>query len=134
MTRINCIDPSLLNDKALAGEWHELPRVFTLAKDAYWKGVDVLEKTLQRAPSQYTMGIGHVLFFYDKLGWVLARYKQLANEARSRGWNVNELSDEVLTAFVPKMLLNDWQPDEQAVNVNMQRLTEKKGLAQQAQV
>jgi deoxyribonuclease (pyrimidine dimer) len=126
LTRINIVDPSLLNDKALSGEWHELPRVFTLAKNAYWD--NRLEAVLNKAPKQYTMGTGHVTFLYDKLGFILKRYKQLAQECKQRGWNVNVIDDEKLLEWVPKQLMNDWEPTKDAIAVNMQRLVERKAL------
>lgn len=128
MTRINCINPSHLNDKALSGEWHEIPRVITLAKDAYWKGTDVFNKTMKRVPSAYTMGTGHVLFFYPRLGYIVNHYHQLAEECKNRGWKVNPIPEDQLLKYVPKMLLNDWQPDENAIQTNMQRLIERNSL------
>jgi deoxyribonuclease (pyrimidine dimer) len=126
LTRINIISPSLLNDKALAGEWHELPRVFTLAKNAYWD--NRLETVLKKAPTQYTMGTGHCLFFYAKLGFILKRYKQLAEECKQRGWNVNVIDDEKLLEWIPRQLMNDWEPTAEEICVNMQRLVERKAL------
>lgn len=128
MTRINCIEPSRLNQKALSGEWHEIPRVITLAKDAYWKGSDTFNKTMKRVPPNYTMGTGHVLFFYTRLGYIVKRYIQLADECRNRGWNINQIDQDDLLKFVPKMLLNDWEPDAHAIETNMQRLIERNSL------
>jgi len=39
MTRVNLVDPSLLTDQHLRAEWHELPRVFTLAKAWHARGM-----------------------------------------------------------------------------------------------
>jgi deoxyribonuclease (pyrimidine dimer) len=126
MTRINVVDPSILSDKALSGEWHEIPRVFTLAKDAYWD--NRLEAVLKKAPKEYTLGTGHVLWFYDKLGFILARYKALAVECQKRGWSVNVLEDDVLLKWIPKQLMNNWEPTQEAIRVNMERLIERNGI------
>lgn len=126
MTRVNVVDPSILSDKALAGEWHEIPRVFTLAKDAYWDGR--VDAVLKKAPKDFTLGTGHVLFFYDKLSFILARYKVLALECQKRGWKINVLEDSVLLKWIPKRLMNDWEPTADAIRVSMERLIEKDGI------
>ena len=76
MTRINLIPPSELCDKHLIAEMHELPRVFRLARPC------------PDAPKQYTLGKGHVKFFYDKIAFLHGRFIALVDEMLNRGFKV----------------------------------------------
>jgi len=63
------------------------------------------------------LGTGHARFFYDKLGYVENRYKQIEHEMHARGFKTNpnlELSD------LPKNLFNSWTPtkDDKILNLN----------------
>ena len=58
MTRINPIDPKELTDQHLLAAYREHPRAFALARP----GVKV--------PAKYTLGTGHVKFFYPRTLWL----------------------------------------------------------------
>jgi hypothetical protein len=122
MTRINCIPPKELHDKHLAAEYYELPRVFGLVRKAVQKGIDV--KTIE-APSEYTLGVGHVKFFYTRLGYCLRRQAQLVAELKKRNRNPNLTELEGLAVGIPESLFGDWEPDEQAMAINRGRLQER---------
>lgn len=81
MTRINLVDPEALTNAHLQGEYKEISRVFTLVSNNLVKGKKV---TSFNIPLSYCLGPGHVTFFYNKLGFVLDRYRQLYVEMRSR--------------------------------------------------
>ena len=73
MTRINAgINPVELCDQHLKAELRELPRIFTHV-GRY--GVDP-----GRIPKEFTLGVGHVLFFTDKLEYLYLRWEQLIEE------------------------------------------------------
>jgi hypothetical protein len=122
MTRINCVPPQELHDKHLAAEYYELPRVFGLVRKALEKGVDPREV---EAPQQYTLGTGHVKFFYTRLGYCLKRQAQIVAELKKRKRNPNLTEIEGLAIGIPKHLFNDWDPDEAAMAINRQRLEER---------
>lgn len=71
MTRINLVDPSELSTKHLVAEYREIVRVFDLARKSQY------EMHKKKQPSAYTLGTGHVLFFYDKLKFISERYDSL---------------------------------------------------------
>ena len=71
MTRINVVPPAELCNKHLLAEYRELPRVFGLAKP------------VDDAPSAYVLGKGHVRFFYDKLGYLAKRQRQIIDDDNS---------------------------------------------------
>lgn len=81
MTRINCIKPSELVRQHLISEYRELPRVFSLVRKAQDKG---LQPSDIKAPRRYTLGTGHVKFFYDKLGYLVKRQQALIDEMQRR--------------------------------------------------
>lgn len=61
-------------------------------------------------PETFRLGAGHVKFFYDKLGYLLNRYRELYAECLRRGFNVQDYSgawDEV-----PSHLMGDYTPTE----------------------
>lgn len=119
MTRINLVDPDTLHTKHLIAELHELPRVFTLAKAA--------GSTLHRRiiPSEYVLGSGHVIFFYDKLKFLADRYTALNVEARNRGFNVNEIPRTVLLAGISPSQMKDYVPTKEAIAASAARIKER---------
>lgn len=117
MTRINCIPVEELHDKHLVAEYRELPRVFTLCANHIKRG-----KTIP-LQSSYTMGKGHVLFFYDKLLWLSLRHQQLVNEMKKRGFNPK--FDQLLQAkfsYIPLDYWNMWSPTNDDMKINRERI------------
>ena len=92
MTRINVVPVSELTNKHLVAENHEIARVYNLARKAQ-QGVLRGSKKL---PLYYTMGTGHVMFFYNKLGFISERYLALNEEMRRRWYSPNPIPLEIL--------------------------------------
>jgi len=115
MTRINCIPVLELTDKHLIAEYRELPRVFRLARKA------------PNAPKEYTMGKGHVLFFYDKLEYLLKRQRKIIEECKKRGFKIKYDNPVSLKDMIekPAYLWNDWMPDKEAMGINRKRIKER---------
>lgn len=63
MTRINCVPVQELSGPHLVAEYRELPRVFALVRKAALRGSF-------SQPETYTLGKGHVLFFYTRLEYL----------------------------------------------------------------
>lgn len=125
MTRINLVHPSVLSDKALAAERHEAPRVFTLARECYWGDEKKRAATMRKQPSDYTLGTGHLLHFYDKIGFIINRVHALNDEAIKRGWNITIIPDEELLAYIPKCWQQGYIPTAQAMAQSVARLKER---------
>lgn len=117
MTRINCVPPSELSRQHLLAEWRELPRVFTLAQKAYAAG------RFPKAPSRYTLGAGHVLFFYQRLGYCFNRFMALRREMLRRGYEPQYVQPPVTS--LPAAWWGEWEPDEVDLAVNRQRIQER---------
>jgi deoxyribonuclease (pyrimidine dimer) len=109
VTRINVIPPEHLTDAHLLAEYRELPRVFALARPD------------PRPVERYTLGPGHVRFFYPRTGYLSRRQSAIIAECLSRGFNIAHR-----TAPLPVAGLDDdWTPDAAAVAVNLSRLRDK---------
>lgn len=121
MTSINLIDPALLHRQHLKGEYKEITRVFGLARKAQF---DIL-KGKRKLPTEYTMGIGHVLYFYDKLKFVADRYELLYAEMHKRGYKPNIITRSELLAGIDSRLHQDYDPTPEAVQINLQRINER---------
>lgn len=103
MTRINCaIKPSELSTKHLIAELREIKRIpnhiFTNKDKLNLKGI----------PDRFTLGTGHVKFFYKKLGYLYERYKLLYYEAKNiRKFNVTDYSESFINAISARPDLNN---------------------------
>ena len=125
MTRINCIDPELLNDKHLIAEYRELPRIFNLIRNANERNESPYD---QRNPRQYVLGTGHVRFFYNKAKWLVERQKSLIAECLKRGFNVQYTDTSNLLDNVPPTWQGDWHPTNADKELNIRRINDRGGL------
>lgn len=119
MTRINCVPVEELSRQHLIAEYRELPRVFALAKAAS-------ERRRLVQPEQYTLGTGHVTFFYTRLGYLTKRHAQLVAEMLRRGYKptfTGSLKDA--HPDIPDRFWNDWTPTEEALAINRERILQR---------
>lgn len=117
MTRINVVPPTELTGKHLVAEYRELPRVFALARPL----------TTKETIPHYTLGKGHVLFFYDKLHYCLKRQYLIVDEMRRRGFNPQFHPITLFTEYsrTKQHLWNDYTPTPEALAINRQRINER---------
>jgi len=116
MTRINIgVPPRELTSKHLIAEHRELKRI----PNAVRKG----KCRLEGIPKQFTLGTGHVKFFYDKLGYLKQRYLELYRECLERGFNVQNY--ESAWEGVPDSLMNDYIPTELDIQIVKERIAER---------
>lgn len=123
MTRINVVPPSELTDKHLLAEYRELPRVFGLAAKWYQRG-----RTMP-LPHEYTLGQGHVMFFYNKLAFLMERHAALVAEMRQRGFTVQFPFPK--TDGVPEELFCHYTPTRKARRINRERISQRLAEASQ---
>lgn len=119
MTRINVIAPSLLSGPHLVAEYRELPRVFTLALAAWHKG------TVDNCPDKYTLGVGHVRFFYPRQAYLVGRQLRIIKEMRRRGYKPQHTDLSSFIESCPDELYGDWTPTREARRINIARLVER---------
>lgn len=122
MTRINTVHPKNLKDKHMFAEYRELPRVFNLVRARVDKGQTPKDVKI---PDTYRMGSGHVTFFFDKLQYLKNRQDVIISECIKRGFNISHKDTSKLLDGIPKEWCNDWIPDENDINTNMERLIER---------
>lgn len=117
MTRINLgIPPEVLTRQHLLAEAREIKRIPNMVRQNRVK-MDI--------PPIFSLGKGHVRFFYDKLGFLLKRYLSLYAECLRRGYNVQDYSSA--WAGVPETLMGDYIPRKTDVTIIKKRLIEKDG-------
>lgn len=116
MTRINVgIAPSLLSAKHLLAEHREIKRI----PNAVRKG----KVNLQNIPSVFTLGKGHVRFFYNKLGFLKQRYISLRDECRNRGFNVTDYENSFDS--LPVDLMGNYNPTLKDKQIVEERIAQK---------
>lgn len=118
MTRINAgIYPSELCNKHLLAEHREIKRIPNTIKSG--------KVDLDNIPEEFTLGRGHVKFFYNKLLYLKKRYIEIYNELRHRDFNVTYFGDSFKD--LPVELYNDWlvSSEMRARSVVAQRINEK---------
>lgn len=84
MTRVNLVPPSELCDQHLLAEHREITRI----PNAVARGRVRLDIP---GPADYTLGAGHVRFFYTRLGWLRARYDAVHATCLARGFAVTHI-------------------------------------------
>ncbi len=119
MTRINAgIPVEDLNYRHLLAEHREIKRIPNVVRK---KGtVDLI-----RIPKEFKLGTGHVIFFYNKLGYLERRYKMLYNECKRRGFNITDYSGSFKN--LPQHLMNDWKVPQEASDLVRERINERLG-------
>jgi deoxyribonuclease (pyrimidine dimer) len=123
MTRINVVPVEKLCRQHLIAEHRGLPRVFALT----YKASQSTKPWTDKQPKNYILGTGHVTFFYDKLGYLAERHRELTQEMLSRGYNPTftgclwqEWSNEI-----PVCYWKDYVPTEEAIAINLERINER---------
>ena len=87
MTRINLVPCEELTDQHLFAEFREIKMVpGALFRALKTKSV---EEVLASIPNEFTLGAGHVKFFYDKGTYLRTRYSRIRMELFRRGINYN---------------------------------------------
>lgn len=124
MTRINCVPVEELTREHLVAEYRELPRAFKLIRAAIERGEAPDDR---RNPRAYTLGTGHVRFFYDKVAWLLDRQEALCAEMARRGYAVNFPfdADALMPGGCPLDRWNNWRPDAEALAANRARIADR---------
>jgi hypothetical protein len=116
MTRINVgVDVKSLTNKHLLAEAREIKRIPNMVS----KG----RCNLKNIPDKFTLGKGHVSFFYDKLKYLRNRYDDLYKECKFRGFNVQDYSESWNN--VPTELMNDYIPTTEDIQIVEERIAER---------
>lgn len=122
MTRINLVPPSELSRLHLVAEYRELPRVFGLVRRHQSAGRRPADLPI---PDRYTLGRGHMMFFANKLRFLVRRQWSIVAEMRSRGYSVTHGNPDLLLEGISPEWQGDYVPDELAIRINRERIKER---------
>lgn len=118
MTRINAgIPPRMLANKHLLAEHREIKRIPNMV---YKHGCDI-----SSIPTEFTLGKGHVKFFYNKMHYTYKRYKQLYSECRRRGFKVTNYEDAWYRIPIGLGYWQEWEPTAEAIALVAERINDK---------
>ena len=128
MTRVNLVPPKELMDQHLLAEWRELKMVPASLRRSL-RGYSI-DEILRRIPPKFTLGRGHVTFFYDKLLYLHRRYDYLVKELIARNFNLEYTGDfHKFTEDLPDEFSNTlWIPNSVDIEVSRNRIKEKIAL------
>jgi len=113
MTRINIgIPPRKLHPRHLLAEYREITRI----PNAILRG----NFNLNNLPEEFTLGKGHVRFFYNIQLYLKKRYYALYRECCARGYKVTHWP--YLFDGIPKELMNDYQPTDEDILIIKERI------------
>ena len=119
MTRINAgVSPQELPNKLLLAEHREITRIVPLARKRLESG-----KGFGDIPKEFTLGTGHVKFFYDKLSYIRFRYGQLLQECQARQFNITNKSSSFFG--LPLTIAKDWTSTTEARRLIIERIESK---------
>jgi deoxyribonuclease (pyrimidine dimer) len=123
MTRINAgIPPKALTDQHLLAEHREikrLPAVF--AKNPKPTGI----------PKKFTLGTGHVKFFFNKGKYTLRRYKLLYKECINRDFEITDYSQNWEVYKRHPKYNKDYKETTEAVQLLIERISERLSTSKQ---
>lgn len=116
MTRINvAIPPRELTNRHLIAEHREMKRIPNVVSRGRYN--------MKSVPPKFTLGKGHVAFFYDKLLYLKNRYEEVYAECKNRNFNVAYYGNA--WEGVPQHLMNDYTPTKHDEEIIRQRINEK---------
>ena len=124
MTRINAnIDPSTLHRRHLVAELREI----TMIPAALERSLRTKTRAdvLASIPKKFTLGTGHVRFFYDKQEFLRVRFNTLVREMHKRGYNPDIMRSNAFWDFDPEFG-NDWQASADDNALVQKRFDERK--------
>jgi len=70
-----------------------------------------LDSVLNSVPPKFTLGKGHVTFFYDKIGFLKTRFERLCEEMVLRGYTCDRTRGTAFEGF-PDVFNGGWVADE----------------------
>jgi len=122
MTRINILPVSELYDQHLIAEYREITMVPAALRRTL-KSKNGIDKT--KISCTYTLGKGHVYFFYDKGKYLSKRYNEIIGEMKSRGFRCDPNRKFPKEIFIENGLYNDWKPTLEDCKIIKKRIKDK---------
>jgi deoxyribonuclease (pyrimidine dimer) len=123
MTRVNAdLDPRTLTRRHLVAELREITMVpAALRRSLRTQSVGTV---LAKIPKCFTLGKGHVTFFYDKQSFLKRRFNKLASEMERRGYVPDRSRIRAFYGF-DKIWRNNWKSDSASTRIITYRIRTK---------
>jgi len=116
MSRINVgIPPKELSRQHLLAEHREIKRIPNLINSGRYN--------MDNQPKEFTLGKGHVKFFYDKCLYLKNRYEDIYKECILRGYKVTYFGNSWNN--VPIEMMNNYEPNEEDIQLIRDRIDER---------
>ena len=123
MTRINAdLDPKTLHRRHLVAELREITMVPAALRRAL--RTKTKKDILGSIPQKYTLGAGHVRFFYDKQWFLIRRFLKLTDEMERRGYTPDTLRVMAHIGFDVEFN-NDWNASHEDNQLVQARINER---------
>lgn len=120
MTRINSAIPvTQLTNEHLLAEHREIKRLPYAYKLAVKSG------SIKRIPKEFTLGRGHVLFFLDKMTFIMKRYIAIRDECKRRNLAVKDYLGNWFTSDFTDECKQDYTPTEREHDLLVERIKER---------
>lgn len=121
MTRINLVPPKSLTTKHLVAEYREIMRLPGYRARSIARG----NFSISEIPKKFTLGKGHVKFFYDKSLFLSKRFDELVEEMKARGIVVNFASMADMFISTDSRFNKDYFPTEEDIKISENRIKER---------
>lgn len=116
--RINCgIPVENLTDEHLMAEHREIKML------PYFVNKSELSGSNKKIPKRFTLNKGHILFFTNKVGFVINRYKNIHNECIKRNLFPVDYLDKLLS--VDKKYCGDYIPQDRDRQILEERISSR---------
>lgn len=123
MTRINVVPVEELTTKHLVAEVHEIVRLPTNLRQSLNRKSKPF--SMSEIPVKYTLGTGHVKYFFNKFGYLKQRFEQLLSEMDRRGYKAIFRDSTIFD--VGDKWMGNYTPTEEALTINRQRIADRLG-------
>ena len=120
MTRINLVPPQLLTDQHLLAENKEINQL----AGQMLKSLRSPNFSYNELPMYYTLGTGHVRFWYRYGAFIRDRYDLVYTECKKRGFNVVYNFNDVWKSY-DKWYNHDFTPSESQMQISIDRIKSK---------
>ena len=121
MTRINVVPVRELTREQLIAEYREIARIPGYLKKSLKRTGKPFD--LSEIPDNYTLGTGHVKFFYDKMLYLKKRHTELVEEMIRRGYKPTYTDTSIYD--VGREWQGAYRPTKEAMTINRERLKQK---------
>jgi deoxyribonuclease (pyrimidine dimer) len=121
--RCNLVLPKLLTDQHLFAEYRELKMIVPALRRSLKH--HTIDEVLNDIPSTFTLGKGHMKFWYNKLLYLSERHRDIQIELINRQYNFKPFSLLHDTDDLNSQFFKLWTPTNTDLNVIQARIVDR---------